>query len=133
MDALEKGMSPSRRWKNLEAPASGNQWISCVFLLFKAGYLGFSRILRWQLRIFSWNSRFYLGIASPGILASKYSRNPERALGTPRGLQGKQRKILEFAWNLPFPFPHSEVSVPFRCGRGNPGLSQSRCYSQNWE
>lgn len=44
LDALEKGMSPARRWKNLEAPAGGNLWISCVFL---GGFLG------WEFGIFT--------------------------------------------------------------------------------
>lgn len=60
--------------------------------------------------IFSWNSRFYLGISSPGILASKYSQNSGWALGSPPGLQGaKQRKISEFGISIPtfqiFPAP----------------------------
>lgn len=120
LDALEKVMSPARRWKNLEAPAGGNPWISCFPGVFKAGNSGFSQILRWQPWIFSWNSRFYLGISSPGILASEYSRNIGRAGGTPPGLQGeKQRKILEFA----IPIPTFQIFSLFLWGSSSGGKS----------
>lgn len=33
LDALEKGMDAAGPWKNLEAPACGNPWISWVFPL----------------------------------------------------------------------------------------------------
>lgn len=44
LDALEKVMSPARRWKNLEAPVGGNPWISCFPGVFKAGNSGFSQL-----------------------------------------------------------------------------------------